>query len=321
MLAVGTISTSLVSLIMFSSRVLTVVFAILIAGLGAGIVASHSQLSAQQAAVNERLDGDTLTDQTIDASPMTHDDEIAALQLAIITLQDRLGELENRMAANGQSSSASAPSIPDNLGEAIDAHIMARPGIIQEALAAIEMQRTQQAIASVLNNPMTPVIGNPDGDVTLIEFFDYNCGYCRQMSADLRAMADNDPNLKIVLVELPILSAQSQDAARVSLAAYQVDPDKYEKFHFDLILGGARADRVLAENIATLNLYDLNQVKRVSRDPMIDQTLQMNYRVMDALGISGTPAIFLDGILYRGRTAKADLESAIDAVRTRRRDG
>ena len=252
---------------------------------------------------------------------MTHDDEIAALQLAIITLQDRLGELENRMAINGQSSGASAPSIPDNLGEAIDAHIMARPGIIQEALAAIEMQRTQQAIASVLNNPMTPVIGNPDGDVTLIEFFDYNCGYCRQMSADLRAMADNDPNLKIVLVELPILSTQSQDAARVSLAAYQVDPDKYEKFHFDLILGGARADRVLAENIATLNLYDLNQVKRLSRDPMIDQTLQMNYRVMDALGISGTPAIFLDGILYRGRTAKADLESAIQAVRTRRRDG
>ena len=49
---------------------------------------------------------------------------------------------------------------------------------------------------------------------------------------------------------------------------------------------------------------------------MIDQTLQMNYRVMDALGISGTPAIFLDGILYRGRTAKADLESAIEAVRT-----
>ena len=126
MLAVVTISTSLVSLIMFSSRVLTAVFAILIAGLGAGIVASHSQLSAQQAAVNERLDGDTLTDQTIDASPMTHDDEIAALQLAIITLQDRLGELENRMAANRQSSSGSAPSIPDNLGDAIDASFSLR---------------------------------------------------------------------------------------------------------------------------------------------------------------------------------------------------
>ena len=311
----------MVSFLMFSSRFSTAVFAVLVVGLAAGIMVSHSQLSAQQDAVTERLDESMPIDATTTALPIASQEDLAALRLTIIALQNRIEDLEKKIDANSQASTIAGPAALNNLGEAIDAHIMARPEIIQEALAAIEMQKTRQAIASVLNNPMTPIIGNPDGDVTLIEFFDYNCGYCRQMSADLRAMAAKDPNLKIVLVELPILSTQSQDAARVSLAAYQADADKYEKFHFDLILGGARADRVLAENIATLNLYDLNQVKRLSRDPMIDQTLQMNYRVMDALGISGTPAIFLDGILYRGRTAKADLENAIEAVRARRLNG
>lgn len=309
---------------MSSIRVSTAIGAVLIAGLGAAIIASHGRLSSQQAQVIERLDGLSNIEPVSTPPRPDASEDIGELQAQLVALSARLDALE--LLERNDNSGASAetvvpPTLPSNLGQAIDAHIMARPGLIQEALNAIERQKTRQAIASVLSSPMTPIIGNPNGDVTLIEFFDYNCGYCRQMSADLRTMAAQDPNLKIVLVELPILSAQSQDAARVSLAAYQADPSKYEKFHFDLVLGGARADRVLAENIATLNLYDLDDVQRLSRDPRIDQTLQMNYRVMDALGISGTPAIFLDGVLYRGRTAKSDLETAIRAVRERRANG
>ena len=237
--------------------------------------------------------------------------------IEIARLERQIGQMTQPIAST-QSETSQEPVQPNDIGQAIDDYIMRHPEVIEEALRTLALRRRNAAIASILDNPLTPIIGNPEGDVTLIEFFDYNCGYCRQQGADIRELIANDPNLKVALIELPILSPQSLEAARVSLAAYRSAPEKYEAFHFNLMLGGARADGALARNIATLNLFDIEEIQQLSTDPETDALLQLNYQVSEALEITGTPALYLDGSIYRGRTSREDLARAIGRARQNR---
>jgi len=121
-------------------------------------------------------------------------------------------------------------------------YILKNPEVIVEALQTLErrheeqlaanQQRQIQANAEILHaSDHQMVIGNPEGDVTLIEFFDYNCGFCRQTLATVEALIEQDPKIKVILKEFPVLGPGSQEAARVSIAASKIAPEKYKELH------------------------------------------------------------------------------------------
>lgn len=174
------------------------------------------------------------------------------------------------------------------------AAILQYPEIIEEALEILEQRRSNAALASVLRDPNTPILGNPDAPVTLIEFFDYNCGYCRRMAEPLQDLLADDGDVRVVMIETPILSEESLGAAQASLAVHMLGGD-YSEVHFGAMISSGRAsgDSVmsLAKDLG-LNKDALNAVMNGSS---VMETISRNYAAMQALDISGTPAFIVAG--------------------------
>ncbi|UXN72706.1 thioredoxin domain-containing protein [Devosia sp. A8/3-2] len=142
---------------------------------------------------------------------------------------------------------------PAQLNPLIEQYLLSDPKILQRmsvaldtTLRAEQREQSTSAIASmrdkIYNDPDQVVLGNPKGDVTLVEFFDYNCGYCRSALPDLATLLAEDPNLRVVLKEFPILSNESIDAARVAVLVGKADVD-YWSFHEALFSARGRWTR------------------------------------------------------------------------------
>src|SRR5262245_46833659 len=150
------------------------------------------------------------------------------------------------------ASLASAQSISDaqrgEIERIIRDYLLKNPEVLQEAIAELEKRQAkndaeqnktaiQQNAEALFNSPRHVVIGNPKGDVNFVEFFDYNCGYCKRAVADMMALMKNDANLRVVLKEFPVLGPGSQDAAKVAVAVRMQDKSgkKYLEFHQKLM--------------------------------------------------------------------------------------
>src|ERR1700756_616871 len=148
---------------------------------------------------------------------------------------------------------ASAQSFSDgqrgDIETIIRNYLLAHPEVLEEAMAelnkrqtAAEAEKHEASITTnaetIFNSPRGVVLGNKDGDVNFVEFFDYNCGYCKRAMADMLDLLKNDPKLKVVLKEFPVLSEGSVEAAKVAIAARMQDPKKYLDFHQKLLGGG-----------------------------------------------------------------------------------
>lgn len=212
------------------------------------------------------------------------------------------------------------------VGELVKAYLMEHPEVVQEALDALEAKQKaaaakaqSDALASlhdvIFNSPRQAVIGNPDGKVTLVEFVDYNCGYCKRALGDTRTMLDNDKDLRIVLKEFPILSSGSVEAARVASAVNTVAPRQYEAFHFELMGGHGQADEARALAAAETAGLDVAAVKTAMDDPAIAASIQENYKLAQQLGISGTPTYVIGDELVFGAVGVGDLREKIAAMR------
>jgi protein-disulfide isomerase len=146
------------------------------------------------------------------------------------------------------------------IGEIVKDYLVKNPEVLQEAMAELERRQTEgqkaaQASAlrdsreTLLNSPRDIVAGNPTGDVTLVEFFDYNCGYCKRALADVRSLVKADPKLRVVLKDFPVLGPESLEASRVSLAAkQQIKGEKLFDFHSRVMetRGRVNGERALA---------------------------------------------------------------------------
>ena len=170
---------------------------------------------------------------------------------------------------------ASAQSFTDTQKSDIEAivksYLIAHPEVLEEAMnelskrqAAAEDQKHQESIAknadTIFNSPRGVVLGNKDGDVTFVEFFDYNCGYCKRAMADMLDLLKNDHKLKVVLKEFPVLSEGSVEAAKVAVAACMQDPSKYLDFHTKLLGGRGPADKARAMAVAKDVGYDMARI-------------------------------------------------------------
>lgn len=205
-------------------------------------------------------------------------------------------------------------------------YLIANPEIlleVQEALTErqVAAQRAQQqdAIsgqsAAIFEHASDPVLGNPEGSVTVVEFFDYNCGYCKRAMSDMLTMMENDSELKFVLKEFPILGPDSEAAHRVAFAVNDLYPEKYAEFHLRLLGGEGRADEDSAMAIATDLGGDEDAIRKQMDDPSIVTRIRETYELANALGISGTPAYVIGDEVVSGALGEEVLMDKVANVR------
>ena len=213
----------------------------------------------------------------------------------------------------------------ETLNPMIESYLMSDPKILQRmsvaldtTLQAEEREQATTAIASmqdaIFNDPDQVVLGNPDGDVTLVEFFDYNCGYCRAAVPDMAALLAEDPNLRIVLKEFPILSNESIDAARVAVLVGKADVD-YWTFHETLFTSRSQVDKQVAlAAAADLGLSPVALELDMGTD-VVAKAIQTSYEIARALNITGTPTYIIGNEIIPGAIGIDELRSRIANMR------
>jgi protein-disulfide isomerase len=168
--------------------------------------------------------------------------------------------------------------------------------------------------SEIFDDPATPFGGNPHGDVTIVEFFDYRCPYCKQLQPALLTLLDQDHKLRFVYKEMPILGSASVLAARAALAAWR--QGKYEAFHAAMMgTKGAITENTVDEIAESVGL-DVQWLKQDMATPKIVQALKDNLALANALNIHGTPGFIIGNRIVAGVPLDLDaLKNIIAATR------
>jgi len=195
-------------------------------------------------------------------------------------------------------------------------YLLANPEILPEAMEVLQQREQLARIEPLRSELETPfpgaVLGNPTGSVTLVEFTDYACTYCRQSVADVAALVASNPDLKVVIREYPILRPESVDAARMALAAAQ--QGRYARFHDAMFrLGPPSAETI--EAAATEAGVDLARARAAIATGAFDGQLQSNAQLAAQLGISGTPGWVVGDKALNGAVGPQRLGEAIEEAR------
>lgn len=228
------------------------------------------------------------------------------------------------VAANSYAQEVSTPAADPALEQAIHDYILAHPEVIAEALQKYQQQQEEaqkqahaQAVKDLkpklVNEPASPVLGNPAGDVTVVEFLDYRCPYCKAMHQSIADMIAADGNVRVVVKEFPILGDDSLFAARAALAAGK--QSKYAEMHTALMTFKGMLSAQDVENAAAQLGLDVAKLKQDMAAPEVDQELQQNYNLAESLGINGTPAFIIGETLIPGAIKLEDLRAHIAKAR------
>jgi len=207
-------------------------------------------------------------------------------------------------------------------------YLMAHPEVIQEAVtelekrqAAADAQKHKTAVkenANALFSSADQVtLGNPNGNVTFVEFFDYNCGYCKQAMSDMLTLLKDDPNLKVVLKEFPVLGEGSKEAARVAVAVRMQDKTskKYLEFHQKLLGGRNHADGARALAVAKDIGLDMDRLQKDMKSPEVEKTIEQDYKLAEALGLNGTPSYVIGDNVIVGAVGLKGLKENVNTAR------
>ncbi len=208
----------------------------------------------------------------------------------------------------------------------IKSYLVAHPEVLQDAMDALDKQQKQADAAkaretiknnnaTIFNSPHQVVLGNPQGNVTVVEFFDDNCAFCKRALPDMLTLLKTDPNLKFVLKEFPVLGPGSVEAAHVAVAAHMQDPTgkKYIEFHQKLLGGRGPADKARALAVAKEVGFDMTRLEKDMDSDEVKTTIDENMKLADALGVSGTPT-YVDGDeVVVGAVGLDDLKQKIKA--------
>ena len=214
--------------------------------------------------------------------------------------------LGGALVAAAPTPGLAAPDLVPAQREAIEGvihdYLLRNPDVLLEALRAAEEKLNHDAdikAAKVLNDReseifedhATPVAGNPRGDVTIVEFFDYRCPYCKQVLPSLQELLKEDQNLRFLYKELPVLGPQSVTAAHAALAAQR--QGKYEAFHNAMMATKGQITDDTVYKVARSVGLDVDQLKQDMSAPEIEQALKANLALADALNIHGTPGFII----------------------------
>jgi protein-disulfide isomerase len=210
--------------------------------------------------------------------------------------------------------------------ESVRKLLLEKPEIVIDAIrtyqareeeAKAERQRQQLAASkdAINGNPEDPVMGNPDGKITVVEFFDYRCGYCKRALQTVLDLVKRNPDVRVVFKEFPILGPESMVATRVSLAVQKVAPQHYSAFHTKALSHRGALNQESLLKIATEVGADAASVENAMKDPSIAKAIKANYNLAESLGIRGTPAFIIGGEVVPGAVSLDELERLVKQER------
>ncbi|TMJ52970.1 MAG: DsbA family protein [Alphaproteobacteria bacterium] len=207
-------------------------------------------------------------------------------------------------------------------------YLVAHPEVLQEVLSELEKRQSdadaakhrdgvKQYSQALFYSPRQVTIGNRQGDVTLVEFFDYNCGYCKRALADMLNLMKEDAKLRVVLKEFPVLGPGSVEAAQVAVAVRMQDPTgkKYLEFHQKLLGGRGPADRAHALAVAKDIGLDMARIEKDMAGDEAKATLEENMHIAEALGLNGTPSYVIGTEVVVGAVGLAALREKVGTAR------
>ena len=227
---------------------------------------------------------------------------------------------------------ASAQSFSDSQRGDIETivknYLLAHPEVVEEAItelskrqAAAETAKHEATIdknaTAIFNSPRGVTVANKDGDVTFVEFFDYNCGYCKRAMADMLELMKTDPKLKVVLKEFPVLGPGSVEAAQVAVAVRMQDPTgkKYLDFHQKLLGGRGQADKARAMAAAKDAGFDVAKLEKDMASPEVRATIEENFKLAEDMGMNGTPSYVIGRQIVVGAVGLDELKQKIGIAR------
>jgi protein-disulfide isomerase len=206
-------------------------------------------------------------------------------------------------------------------------YLVSHPEVLQEAMAELDKRQTaaeaekhktavKDNAQALFSSPREVVLGNPQGNVTFVEFFDYNCGYCKRAMNDMLTLLKDDPKLKVVLKEFPVLGPGSVEAAQVAVAVRMQDKtgQKYLAFHQKLLGGRGQADMAHALAAAKDSGVDMARLNTDIHSPEVKATIEENMKLAEALGLSGTPSVVGSDVVV-GAVGLPALEEKISTAR------
>jgi protein-disulfide isomerase len=230
-------------------------------------------------------------------------------------------------AAPAQAQSFSADQ-REEIGHIVKDYLLAHPEVMQDVMAELEKRQQNaeaekhraavaQNKATLFSSPHQVVLGNPQGNITMVEFFDYNCGFCKRALSDMLDLIKNDNNLKFVLKEFPVLGEGSVEAARVAVAARMQDASgkKYVEFHQKLLGSRGAADKMRALAVAKEVGFDMARIEKDMGSDEVKKTIEENMKLADALGVSGTPSYVVGEEVVVGAVGIDALREKINAER------
>ncbi len=228
-----------------------------------------------------------------------------------------------------RSAWAESPSVPAQpaLDQAIEQYIRSHPEVIEQAIQSLEVKRqrdeklrVRQAIAThqeeLLRDPASPVSGNLNGDVTVIEFFDYRCGYCKRVAGAVMQLQKDDPSVRVVYKDFPILGEVSVFGARAALAARE--QGKHQAFHEAMLASEIELTKEVVLAIAQRVGLDVKKLEVDLNAPGWETAIDRNYTLANLLGISGTPGFVIGSEVYPGALELAGLKALVAKARTKR---
>ena len=205
-------------------------------------------------------------------------------------------------------------------------YLLAHPEILQEMNQTLEQQQKQaeeeqrkgglvKNAKEIFRDKTDFVAGNPQGKVTMVEFFDYNCGWCKKGFPEVIAMLEADKDLRFVLKEFPIFGDDSEYAAKAAIAS--IKQGKYWALHVAMFQHEGKITKDSVDEIASGLGLNMEQLKKDMDDPATADILLRNRNLAQALAIGGTPAFIIDDRLVPGYLPRDELASAINDVRTK----
>jgi protein-disulfide isomerase len=208
-------------------------------------------------------------------------------------------------------------------------YLLSHPDLLQDVMnelekrqAAADAEKHRSAITqysdAIFNSARQVTLGNPQGDVTVVEFFDYNCGYCKRALNDMMELLKNDSRLKFVLKEFPVLGEGSVQAAQVAAAVRMQDKNggkKYLEFHQKLLGGRGQADRARALAVAKETGFDVARLEKDAAGDEVKAQLEESLKLAEALGLNGTPSYVIGNDVVIGAVGLNSLREKINTAR------
>jgi protein-disulfide isomerase len=220
------------------------------------------------------------------------------------------------------------PEQRDEIGTIVRDYLLKNPTVLRDVMKALEAEEAKAeaekhraAVAEhgpmIFNSPRQVVLGNPQGDVTFVELFDYNCGYCKRAVSDMLEIMKADPKVKVVLKEFPVLGEGSTQAAQVAVAVRMQDKTgkKYLEFHQKMFNGRGQADKARALAVAKEIGLDMKLLEKDMASQEVKDTLEESFTIAQAIGLNGTPSYVIGTEVVVGAVGLDILKEKVNAAR------